>query len=89
MEIGNWRLELELEIGEWRMEIGEWRLEIGDWRLEIGEWRLEIGEWRLEIYSPFFNFSFAVLILAVNTLYISSRSCMRQSYCFCDISLEP
>ena len=38
--------------------------------MEIGEWRMiifDIGEWKLEIYSPFFNFSFAVLILAVKT----------------------
>jgi hypothetical protein len=30
-KIGNWKLELEIE-----MEIGNWKLEIGNWKLEIG-----------------------------------------------------
>ncbi len=64
-------------IGDWRMEIGEWRLENGDRKLENGDWRMEIGNWRVENYSSFFNFSLAVLILAVKTRYISSRSCIR------------
>ena len=55
MEIGDQRLEMENCDQRWRLQMqvedGDWRWEMGDWRwgLEMGDRRLEIRDQRMRL----------------------------------------